>query len=287
MHKIDMTQELYYLAKPISLSPIRKLIEDSGFSLDEIVVFFDFDQTLTQTDRIPIMNPDGTQMRTKAGVLATQSKGSIRGGDATRSFLKYLNDNGIKWYVNTARGAGGVSAVAQSMVNLKIPFSPIMIEKDQVECLSPKAGLGFMGVTKKYKSPTDQRVGNGGDMGICNNIISIDYDKDYACEYVMSLLPVKPKLLILVDDNAANILSLYTYITNYAPELNYKGVIYEPYLTAEQNHEPSMEILRGEGMPPIQEITAEYGASGGRRRNRKSRKNRKNRKQRKSRSQRN
>jgi hypothetical protein len=276
MHTIDMTQELYHLDRPLSLNPIRKLIEDSGFSLDEIVVFFDFDQTLTQTERIPIMNPDGTQMRTKAGVLATQSKGSIRGGDATRSFLNYLNDNGIKWYVNTARGAGGVSAVAQSMVNFKIPFSPIMIKPDQQQCLSPK--LGFMGESVKYKES---------EIGICNNVVSAGYDKDVSSDYVMSLLPVKPKLLIFVDDNATNILTLYNYIKYKNPELSYKGVIYEPFLSAEEDHESSMATLRSEGMPPIQEITAEYGASGGRRRNRKSRKNRKNRKQRKSRSQRN
>ena len=274
---IDMTQELYYLAKPVSLSPIRKLIENSGFSLDEIVVFFDFDQTLTQTDRIPIMNPDGTQMRTKAGVLATQSKGSIRGGDATRSFLKYLNDNGIKWYVNTARGAGAVPAVATSMVNFNIPFSPIMIKPDQQQCLSSKPLLGFMGETVKYKES---------EIGICNNVVSAGYDKDVSSEYVMSLLPVKPKLLIFVDDNATNILTLYNYFKYKNPEINYKGVIYEPFLSAEEDHETSMETLRGEGMPPIQDITAEYGASGGRRRNRKSRKNRKNRKQRKSRMQR-
>ena len=260
-----MSQELYFLPKPLSLSPIRTLIETSRFALDEIVVFFDFDQTLTQTERVPILNSNGTQKKTTTGVPATQSKGSIRGGDATRSFLNWLNDNRVKWYVNTARGAGGVSAVAQSMVNFKIPFSKIMIKPDQQQCLSK---LGFVGETLKYK---------GSEIGVCNNVVSAGYDKDVSSEYVMSLLPVKPKLLIFVDDNSTNILTLYRYIKNKNPEINYKGVIYEPFLKAEEDHEASMATLRSEGMPSIQKITAEYGASGGRRTSRKSRRNRKNR----------
>jgi hypothetical protein len=271
-----MSQELYFLPATLSLSPIRTLIETSGFALNEIAVFFDFDQTLKQTNVTFLTDKNGNPRISKqSGQPLKESKAAVRGGDVTISFLNYLIDNGVKWYVNTARGAGGVPAVAQSMVNFKIPFSPIMIKPDQQQCLSPT--LGFMGESVKYKES---------EIGICNNVVSAGYDKDVSSEYVMSLLPVKPKLLIFVDDNATNILTLYNYIKYKNPELSYKGVIYEPFLSAEEDHETSMETLRGEGMPPIQDITAEYGASGGRRRNRKSRKNRKNRKQRKSRSQR-
>jgi len=261
-----MSQELYYLPKPLSLSPVRTLIEQSGLNLNDVAVFFDYDQTLTQSEKIPVLNPNGTQRITSSGIPATQVKGSIRGGEKTRAFLNYLNDNHIKWYVNSARGPGGVSAVSTSMANFKIPFSPIMINKDQVQCLSPKVGLGFMGTTFKDA--------NGVDIGICNNVISAGYNKDIATDYVISQMDTSPKLVIFVDDNATNILNLYNYFLR-KPEIKYIGIIYEPFLSAEEDHEASMATLRTIGTP-IQDINKEYGNSGGRRR--KTKKTRKSKK---------
>jgi hypothetical protein len=257
-----MTQEIHFLPRPLSLSPIRTLIETSGFALDEIVVFFDFDQTLTQVDMIPDVNP-------KTGAPIEKKVLSIRGGDATRSFLNWLNENGIKWYVNTAAGPGGTESVATEMARktTNIPFSPIMIDPDQKQCLSPKPYVGF--IAKKDISYMDKQI------GICNNIISAGFDKHIACYYVMSKMDVKPKLLIFVDDNAANIYKVYINIKDDFPEINFKGVVYEPYRSAEKEHEEFLTLLKEN--PGIQEINAEYGASGGRRRNRKSRRNRKNR----------
>ena len=40
-------REIYILDKYISLSPVRKFIDQSGFRPDEVIVMFDFDQTLT------------------------------------------------------------------------------------------------------------------------------------------------------------------------------------------------------------------------------------------------
>jgi hypothetical protein len=274
-----MSQELYYLPKPLSLSPIRSLIESSGFDLNDVAVFFDYDQTLTQSEIVPVLNPDGSRRLTSSGLPATQTKGSIRGGETTRTFLNYLNDNHIKWYVNSARGPGGVGAVSQSMRNLKIPFSPIMINKDQEECFSPKVGLGYMG--KVFKD------NNGVEIGICNNVISAGYNKDIATDYIISQMDTPPKLVIFVDDNATNILTLYNYFLKKTDiDILYKGVIYEPYIKAEEDHEASMHTLRGEGMPPIQEITEEYRNGGRRRKNRKTRKARKTRKNRKQKSRR-
>ena len=262
------------MPKPLSLSPIRTLIETSGFALDEIVVFFDFDQTLTQVDIIPDVNPDGTtKLNPKTGLPIEKKVLSIRGGDATRSFLNWLNENRVKWYVNTAAGPGGTASVATEMARktTNIPFSPIMIDPDQPQCLSPKPSVGFIAKTFYYEEPQKGRT----QIGICNNIISASFDKHIACYYVMSKMDVKPKLLIFVDDNAANIHKVYTNIKVDLPEINFKGVVYEPYRSAEKEHEEFLTLLKDN--PGVQDITAEYGASGGRRRSRKSRRNRKNR----------
>jgi hypothetical protein len=266
-----MSQELYYLPKPLSLSPVRTLIEQSGLNLNDVAVFFDYDQTLTQSERVPVLNPNGTQRLTSTGIQATQTKGSIRGGEKTRTLLNYLNDNHIKWYVNSARGPGGVSAVSASMANFKIPFSPIMINKDQIQCFSTKAGLGFMGTAFKDK--------DGVEIGICNNVISAGYNKDIATDYVISQMDSPPKLVIFVDDNATNILNLYNYFLR-KPEIKYIGIIYEPFVSAEEDHEASMETLKSLTIP-IQDIIKEYGNTGGRRKN-KSRKSKNSRKLRKS-----
>jgi hypothetical protein len=95
-----MSRELYFLKKHESLSHIRSLIEKSlsaKFALSDIILFFDFDQTLTQIERVPILNADGTQKRTSTGIKATQSRGSIRGG--ARVLLQYLNENGVDWFM--------------------------------------------------------------------------------------------------------------------------------------------------------------------------------------------
>ena len=118
---------------------------------------------------------------------------------------------------------------------------------------------------------------NGVEVGVCNNIVSAGRQKDHSTDYVISQMPERPKLIIFVDDNAENILVVYRHIKNNMPEINFKGVISDPVPDIEEGHLESMAILEGEGMPPMQDITAEYGASGGRRRSRKSRRNRKNR----------
>lgn len=257
-----MSQELYFLPATLSLSPIRTLIETSGFALNEIAVFFDFDQTLKQTNVTFLTDKNGNPRISKqSGQPLKESKAAVRGGDVTISFLNYLIDNGIKWYVNTARGPGSVSSVARTMELLHIPFSPIMVRPGQGQC----------------KNLGESVMHNGVEVGVCNNIVSAGRQKDHSTDYVISQMPERPKLIIFVDDNAENILVVYRHIKNNMPEINFKGVISDPVPDIEEGHLESMAILEGEGMPPMQDITAEYGASGGRRRSRKSRRNRKNR----------
>jgi len=219
-----MSRELYFLRKHESLSPIRTLIDKNALS--DIILFFDFDQTLTQIERVPILNADGTQKRTSTGIKATQSKGSIRGG--ARALLQYLNEHCVDWFINTARGASAVPSVAQSMLNLDIPFS----SRDNAFSVTKFGGV---------------------EVGVFRNIVSAGYDKDVACEFILSQMPPK-KLLIFVDDNALNILTMCNYAKYTKPELHFKGVVFEPFLIAEDGHEASMIQLRKEYM--IRELSS-------------------------------
>ena len=261
-----MTHELYKLPATLSLSPIRTLIENSGFALNEIAVFFDFDQTLKGTNVTYFTDKNGNPIISKlTGQRLKESKAAVRGGDKTISFLNYLNDNGVKWYVNTARNSGAVAAVAETMNKFHIPFSNIMVRPGQEKCRD-------LGERVKH---------NDVEVGLCNNIVSAGHQKDIATDYVISQMPSvgfeTPRLIIFVDDNAENILVVYRHIMKNYPAMHFKGVVSDPVPEIEKGHLAAMATLEGEGMPPFQDITAEYGASGGRRRSRKSRKNRKNR----------
>jgi len=257
-----MSQELYFLPATLSLSPIRTLIENSGFALNEIAVFFDFDQTLKQTNVTYFTDKNGNPIISKlTGERLKESKAAVRGGDKTISFLNYLNDNGVKWYVNTARNSGAVSSVARTMELFHIPFSNIMVRPGQEQCRD-------LGERVKH---------NDVEVGLCNNIVSAGHQKDIATDYVISQMPETPRLIIFVDDNAENILGVYRHIMKYYPAMHFKGVVSDPVPEIEKGHLDAMANLEGVGMPPFQQITSEYGASGGRRRSRKSRKNRKNR----------
>jgi len=207
-----MIHEVYELKKPKTLLPIKALIESTHIPLDKIAIFFDFDQTLTQKDGF---------------------KASLRGGEESLAFLNYLNDSNIKWYVNTAAGIGPSSTgtIATSMAQLKIPFSKSPI-KEHV-CMSQKVGVGYRGVAEKYGDI---------DIGYCNNIVSAGYNKAEAIDFVLGTIgPIE--LIIFVDDNAQNVKNVYDHFKGKIPII---GIVYEPYLKAEHDHQAGMELLRNE-----------------------------------------
>ena len=76
-------REIYILDKYISLSPVRKFIDQSGFRPDEVIVMFDFDQTLTA----------------KYGTTTDSTR--IRGREKTLHMIQHLNKDDIRWYINT------------------------------------------------------------------------------------------------------------------------------------------------------------------------------------------
>jgi hypothetical protein len=202
-----------------------------NFAPEDVMVFFDFDQTLTQAD---------TQSSGNGGPPKTVS--SVRGGKPTLEFIEYMNEKGIRWYVNTARGPGSTAAVAQNMVKqYKLPFSG---EKDWIfpgqssgQKLTPE-GLSFVAEEVKHRDST---------VGYVRNVISCGYDKEIATDWVLSKQSHLPKLLIFVDDNAKNIDTIWTYMKSERPSMLFYGIVYEPYRSKEKGHIDSLEIMRDLG----------------------------------------
>lgn len=218
MDSVDPKAIIGILDKPASLAPILAILLRTSFAFEDILVVFDYDQTLTQKDGM---------------------KGSIRGGEPTRNFLVFMNEHKIKWYINTARGPGSVGAVAQSCKNLGIPFSPISIVKDQKQCFSEKPGLGYIGYSVKDNE--------GVEIGLCNNIISAGYNKDIAIDFILKNLSSSPKLVIFVDDNAINVYNVYQYFRHIHPTMYFLGVVYEPYASEEEDHKMGLDLIQKSG----------------------------------------
>jgi hypothetical protein len=250
-----MPQQIYFLHKEISLSPVRKMITDaiaSGIKKDEIVVLFDYDETLVDN---------------------TPSGAILRGGDTTKGLLNYMNDNHIKWYINTARGAQVVTSVAENMESIGIPYSPFFIKRDQSSCFVE--GAGHFPDVFTYKKI---------EMGVCNNIISASYEKALATDFIFSNLDTLPKLVIFVDDNEINTINMVPYFQTTHPTIDFKCVIYEPIKPSIDYNASAMNKIRRD-FPPLIHITKEETIEGGKRRklkrSRKSRKSRKSKKTRK------
>ena len=249
-------REIYILDKYISLSPVRKFIDQSGFRPDEIMVMFDFDQTLTA----------------KYGTTTDSTR--IRGREKTLHMIQHLNKDDIRWYINTARGPGSPPSIAKLMKNLyKIPFSTsyiLNIEGKPARCTETRQKDGAfdyisVGGSFKYGEAT---------IGICNNIISATgseggeygYAKDLALNYILSIKATqstdlyKPKLIIFVDDDITNIQKIYTYMKEKQKDINFIGIIYEPWDHPEHPDEDitALTYLKGTGDLKSEKITEEY-----------------------------
>jgi hypothetical protein len=225
--------KIYFLERHLSLSPITKLINESGFKSDDIVVMFDYDQTLTAKE--------GSGM---AAPLV------VRGKDKTLKMIDDLNKQKIKWYINTAAGTGtsALGSIAGQMKKLlKIPFSNFKIYPEQPDCYKEKS-YSFFG--------TEIKDDKGTTIGVCNNIISAGYNKEIATDFILKNLPSKPKLVIFVDDSASNIMNLYIYFKK-RNDINYIGIIYDPLITAEKDHLEAIIQFEKNNVKIIQ-ITEEY-----------------------------
>jgi hypothetical protein len=257
----EVTRKIYILDKYISLSPVRKFIDESGFRPDEVIVMFDFDQTLTA----------------KYGTTTESTR--IRGREKTLHMIQHLNKDAIRWYVNTARGPGTVSAIAMLMKNnYKIPFSTSYIldlSGQPAQCTETRQKDGQYYYTNKGGKIT---YAKGSDfeatIGICNNIISATakgggeyaYAKDLALHYILSIKAkestdlYKPKLIIFVDDDITNIQTIYTYMKEKQKDINFIGIIYEPWDHPEhpEGDRTALEYLEKKEKLIIEKITEEY-----------------------------
>ena len=261
----EVTRKIYILDKYISLSPVRKFIDESGFRPDEVIVMFDFDQTLTA----------------KYGTTTESTR--IRGREKTLHMIQHLNKDDIRWYVNTARGPGTVSAIAKLMKNLyKIPFSTsYILDKDgsPAKCTETKEKSGqydyiIKGGPFTYEFTYGEKTDFKATFGICNNIISATgpeggaygYAKDLALHHILSIKAkestdlYKPKLIIFVDDNITNIQKIYTYMKEKQKDINFIGIIYEPWDHPEdpEGDKTALEYLKKTGDLISEKITEEY-----------------------------
>jgi len=224
-----ISSKIYFLSKDISLSPVTKLINESGYSTDDIIVMFDYDQTLTAKE--------GTGMTAPI---------TIRGKEKTLAMINDLNSRNIKWYINTAAGSGSSalgSIAGQMQGRLKIPFSNFK----EADCYKAKI-YSFIGTEIKHTEGTT--------IGVCNNIISAGYNKEIATDYIISKLLSKPKLVIFVDDSASNIMNLYLYF-KHRNDINYIGIIYDPLIRAETDHSSAIQSFKDNDIPIIP-LTEEY-----------------------------
>ena len=176
---------------------------------------FDFDQTLT---------------------FVQSMKSAVRGGEKTMELLEYMNSQGISWYINTAAGAGAPSGIAVSTKQLRIPLSPAQIIPNQPPCFRTfKTTSNFFDIKQSF---------NGVDVGICDNIISAGYNKEYAVDFILQQPHIKvPTLFIFVDDNAANIRNVWRYFKTTRPDVHFVGVVYEPAVKPEADHLAELEQL--------------------------------------------
>ena len=293
------------MEKHLSMSPLMKLINDSGFAPEEIAVFFDYDGTLSEGLKVPMVNSRGEPViNSKTGLQGTQTVGVLRGGESTLKVLKDFISKGTPWFVNTARGAGTTDIIKTSMKNLSInrnvtgepidskkitkeggiPFSVCINSLPALEykeCLERKFKANAMGV----EVPITENGAGVSEMGITNNIISAGYEKDYSTEYVLRRLPSMPNLVIFVDDNAMNIDKMYKHMKANHDNVHFIGVVIEPF-TMEDDHMTAMEELntltKGDGSPLMETISEEYMSGGRRSRRRKQSHRRRRRTNRKS-----
>jgi hypothetical protein len=221
---------LYYLGKdPMSsLSPLQKIIEESGVDKTKVAVFFDFDGTLT----------------------TNQNPTALRGSAKTKELFNWFNKEGILWFVNSAKEAAAYSIFNRS----KMPFIGL-----------PYPTPLFY-VTKECNTEADQEKISYKGINIyqCNNIFTSDFNKKEVIEYVITKLKEKGKeisLIILVDDSADNIYNVYQYFKN-KNDLNFTkdnfiGVLAEPFIEEEPHIAGRAEYEKGGLKSLIEESIAD------------------------------
>ena len=201
--------ELQIIPKGSSLYPLWRIIEELKLPPerlhDEVAVFFDMDGTLTNVG--PPMLKKTVDER-------------LRGGAESRKLMQALNENGIRWFVLSARAAtrSAMQGVGSSLYGMDLP-SPDWSYADGANCYQGRTsdgGYRFEPVTSDRVGLYDDKVYNSIE---CNNMISLvepgeeyAFAKDISLEYALhKFFQVSPSLLIFVDDNAKNVMQVYMH----------------------------------------------------------------------------
>lgn len=208
------------LPKTSSLKIVQKIIEKSKIPYKDIIVVFDFDETLKEQKTIPLMKDNKPLINSKTGKQATEKKYVLKGGKETQEMLDFLNKNNINWFIFTA--AERADRQIGAFKNLKLE-SPQNLKNNCDKTSAQKKINAKIGEEKELS------------FGVCDNIINImeeayRYHKHLAFEFAIKHFKLPyPKLVIFVDDNAANVEKFYNnFKTGMGKNkgLKYYGIIY-------------------------------------------------------------
>jgi hypothetical protein len=247
---------LFFLPKTYGLSYIQDLrkqyyplIEDK-----DIAYFFDFDQTIS----------DEKGGRTfKKGDSVTKF---TRGGQQTLDMLNGFTENGLRWYIATAKYPDAVkssvySNIAQRGINLsKVPI----VEGDTFQ--EPQIQEADNNFGKRLVKDADLRVAEMSDfqgkktISYFNNVLTTSPDKDnagldkwYSVRFVLDNMKQRgealPKLILFTDDSATNIYNLFKLEglpQDFFYGISFMGVIYEPNGVPEGGFYEAMEKINNE-----------------------------------------
>lgn len=158
----------------------------------------------------------------------------IRGGKASRLFLKCLEAGQYQWYVISARAysvpeINNIVQTIQDKMNLSFP--PHWLQDPQVQ--DCRINISKIIAPNTY---VVYRVLQ------CANIIGCvqedggeyAFDKEVAIEQAMTQFAIQPKMIVFIDDNADNVLQVQQYYNNYHPEILFLGVFYFPQSDVQQ-----------------------------------------------------
>ena len=208
-------QHIIILDQDDSLLSIKPLIDkalNDGILKSQIVLGFDVDGTLTD--------------------LKTKNSFIPRGGDNTRQLFEWLNESEIKWFAISARpyDIGSLEGVITSLRVMGSP-SPEWSSKDLIMENTLLLNNNEIYTILEYNNIISAVLPNSRD----------SYDKHASLEYaIMTYFIEYPKLVIFVDDNALNIVTLYEHFKN--RDCQFIGILYTPH-KIESGHVECLPIL--------------------------------------------
>ena len=249
---IGKNVELRILDREASLLPLldwiaEEKVANPGLTNDDILIAFDMDGTLKH-----VVNADNIK-----------NGDSLRGAGDSRTFFRAVKDMQIKWIVISAKA--GVKYMKNSTA--KNLFETLKFTEDDIgglstHCSSPNPISKSMDYTpvegyyekngKKYKTVRCNNLFNGYDANEGDDE-PIGNEKDMVLEYAITQICQEyPKLIIFVDDNAENVMTVYNHYKS--TPIRVISALYPPF-TKEETHDmgyASMKQQMGkfQGTPP-------------------------------------